>query len=102
MARQLLFTLSAEVKGPPGTEAGGRKVRFAKHVLMPAEQGKPGIGGISFWTYNSTVKETWSLVREWATTGELGPMPSGGPTNPGLATRWVEPAEFAAPVLYSL
>jgi D-alanyl-D-alanine carboxypeptidase/D-alanyl-D-alanine-endopeptidase (penicillin-binding protein 4) len=26
MARQLLFTLSAEVLGPPGTEAGGRKV----------------------------------------------------------------------------
>ena len=26
MARQLLYTLSAEVLGPPGTEAGGRKV----------------------------------------------------------------------------
>ncbi|MBT8092219.1 MAG: D-alanyl-D-alanine carboxypeptidase/D-alanyl-D-alanine-endopeptidase [Gammaproteobacteria bacterium] len=26
MARQLLYTLSAEVHGPPGTEAGGRKV----------------------------------------------------------------------------
>ena len=26
MARQLLFTLSAEIQGPPGTEAGGRKV----------------------------------------------------------------------------
>jgi serine-type D-Ala-D-Ala carboxypeptidase/endopeptidase (penicillin-binding protein 4) len=26
MARQLLFTLSAEFEGPPGTEAGGRKV----------------------------------------------------------------------------
>lgn len=26
MARQLLFTLSAELQGPPGSEAGGRKV----------------------------------------------------------------------------
>jgi D-alanyl-D-alanine carboxypeptidase/D-alanyl-D-alanine-endopeptidase (penicillin-binding protein 4) len=26
MARQLLYTLSAEVKGPPGTEEGGRQV----------------------------------------------------------------------------
>jgi len=26
MARQLLFTLSAELQGPPGTEAGGRKI----------------------------------------------------------------------------
>ena len=50
MARQVLYTLAAEVLGPPGTEAGGREVIgkwLSENALEPAELAVANGAGLS-------------------------------------------------------
>jgi D-alanyl-D-alanine carboxypeptidase/D-alanyl-D-alanine-endopeptidase (penicillin-binding protein 4) len=68
MARQVLYTLSAEVLGPPGTESGGREVVakwLAENGLEPSELALENGAGLSRASRIAAVDMTALLRFAW-------------------------------------